>query len=122
MQPNVVGDHSFIRWPIRLPFGAVLQKVYVIHFINTSAAETFRITRRRTTWDPFDVEIPTEDELVEVVTGTTVGAHRTELNVAGTTVDRYDEICLQWEPSALLGNTVNAITVEFQDNGPSPIG
>lgn len=121
VSPTTIGDHSFIRWPIRLPFGAVLQKVYVNHFISESASETFRITRRRTTWDPFDVEIPTEDELVEAVSGSSVGAHMTTLNVGGVTVDRYDELCLLWEPSALLLNNVHAITVEFQDSGPSPI-
>jgi hypothetical protein len=119
--PLILDDHTFIRWPIRLPFGAVLSKVHVIHYCNESASETFRITRRRTTWDPFDVELPTEEVLVEATSGSAVGAHRTTLDVGGVTVDRYDELSIQWEPSALSMNAVHAITVEFLDLGPSPI-
>ena len=120
VSPTTLGDHSYIRWPIRLPFGAILSKVYVMHFCNEAASETFRITRRRPTWDPFDIVVPTEDELVEETSGSATGAHITVLDVGGATVDRYDEICLLWEPSALLLNNVHAITVEFLDQGPSP--
>jgi len=36
-------------------------------------------------------------------------------------VERYDELTLLWEPSAALGNDVHAITVEWLDQGPTPL-
>lgn len=119
VSPTTLDDHSYIRFPLYLPVGSVLQKVYVLHFVNNEASETFRVTRRRPTWDPFDPEVPTEDELVEAVSGSAVGTHLTTLNVGGATVDRHDELCLLWEPSALLLNNVHAITMEFMAVGPS---
>lgn len=114
----VIGDHSYIRWWLRLAPGVVLSKVSVLHHIATSATETFRVTRRRSTWDPFDVQTPAEEELVEVDSDSATGDHITVLNVSGTTVDKYDELCLLWEPSGILLNNVHAISVEFADPGP----
>lgn len=116
----VLGVQDFIRWPIRLPPEAILQKVEVLHRIDSSATEKFRITRRRTTWDPFDTTIPTETILTEVDSDSSPGDHITTITVSAA-VDRSDEICLLWVPSAILFNEVYAIRVEWADQGPTPI-
>jgi hypothetical protein len=36
-------------------------------------------------------------------------------------VDRYDELTLVWVPSGGLSNNVHAITVEWADQGPTPL-
>jgi hypothetical protein len=117
---GTVGIQSFIRFPLRLPPGAVLQKVSVLHTITTSAVETFRLTRRRTTWDPYDPVAPTETWLITVDSDSSTGTKITEIPISAT-VDRYDELCLLWIPSAEASNRVEAIKVEWADQGPTPI-
>jgi len=117
---GVPGVQSIIRFPIRLPPGAVLQKVNVLHSIDESAVETFRVTRRRTTWDPYDPVEPTETWLATADSDSSTGTKITSITVSAS-VDRYDELCLLWVPSALPGNRVYAISVEWADQGPTPI-
>lgn len=120
VSPATVGNHGYIRFPIRLPPGAVLQKVSVLHDIDTSAVETFEVTRRRSTWDPFDTTLPAESVLATQASDSSTGAHITDVTVSAA-VDRYDELCLRWTPSAETGNAVHAIKVEFADQGPTPV-
>jgi hypothetical protein len=116
--PSTLDDHSYIRFPIRLPPGAVLTKVNVLHVIDASATETFAVTRRRCTWDAFDPVIPSEDVLASSVSDSAEGTHITSVTLSAA-VDKYDELCLRWTPSALLFNDVYAITIEFTDPGPT---
>lgn len=116
----VIGDHSYIRWPLRLPPGAQLQYVRVLHNVAGGASEVFRVTRRRTVWDPGDPQTPSEDVLVEVTSSSSNGARITTLTTS-TVVNREDELCLLWEPAAVLLGNVHAIQVEWLDQGPTPV-
>jgi len=117
---TTVGDHSYIRWAIRIPPGAVLQKINVMHFIDSSAVETFKLTRRRTVWDPGSPSTPPESVLTSVDSDSSTGTHITSITTS-TAVGRDDELCLLWVPSGALFNNVNAISVEWADQGPTPI-
>lgn len=113
-------DHSYIRFPIWLPPGAVLQKVNILHTINSSAVETFAVTRRRNTWDPGSITTAAESVLATQDSDSSTGNKITSVTVSAA-VDRYDELSLRWTPSGLLGNDVYAITVEWADQGPTPL-
>lgn len=117
----VPGTPSHIRWPIRLPPGGVLNKVDILHYINESATETFRLTRRRPTWDPGSLSVPSESYLFTVDSSSAVGTHITTLNTPGTAVDRYDDLNLVWIPSAITLNAVHGIRIEWSDQGPTPL-
>jgi hypothetical protein len=116
-----IGDHSYIRWPIRLPPGAVLQKISVLHFIDASAVETFKLTRRRQTWDEGSPTTAPETVLFSADSDTSTGAKITTMVTSGTAVDRYDDLSLLWIPSGILFNNVHGIIVEWADQGPTPI-
>jgi len=115
-----IGDHSYIRWPIHLPPGAVLTKVSIAHNISSSAAETFEVTRRRTVWDSGSITIPPESVLATTASDSATGMHITAMTLSAV-VDRFDELNLRWTPSGALSNNVHAITVEWTDQGPTPI-
>lgn len=117
----VLGVHNYIRWPIQLPPGAVFQRVKVMHSVAESAAETFRITRRRTVWDEGDPVEPAESVLATQASSSSNGSQITTISAPGTSVDRYDELSLLWEPAAVLHGNVNSILVEWLDQGPTPI-
>lgn len=117
---ETIGDHSFIRWPIRIPPGAVLQKISVLHHISSSATEEFRLTRRRPTWDTGSPEVAPETELASQTSDSSTGDHITIITTSQS-VDRYDELNLVWVPSGGLGNNVHAISIEWADQGPTPL-
>lgn len=118
VSPNTLDNHSYIRFPLRVAPGDTLTKVNVLHHISVSATETFAVTRRRPTWDVGDPVVPSEDVLASVVSDSATGDHITSITVSAT-VDKYDELCLRWTPSALLSNNLHAINIEFADVGPS---
>jgi hypothetical protein len=120
VSPATIDDHSYIRFPLRVAPGDTLTKVNVLHHISVSATETFAVTRRRPTWDVGDPVVPSEDVLASVVSDSGTGDHITSITVSAT-VDKYDELCLRWTPSALLANNLHAINIEFADVGPSKI-
>lgn len=115
------GVASHIRWPIRLPPGAAIQRIKIQHSIDESASETFRFTRRRPTWDTGSLAHPTESWLATIESSSDVGVHITTIEASGYVVDKYDDLSLVWVPSALSGNIVEGISIEWTDPGPLPI-